>query len=365
MIEPQPTPDPPPFEPSRLIRPLMAIALVAAAGFGIVLGATWLGERVGAGLESEPEVVANPGVDVTIEIPEGATAESIAELLLENGVIASIGEFETAVRALGAENQLKAGSFEVVTGMAMEDLIRLLASGPPVEVFRVTIVEGRRVSEIIDQLAEETGLPRTDFEQALTGGAVTTTLREMPAEPAVQDWEGLLFPDTYEISDRASAADVLGRMAATMEQRVATVDWSRLESEGYTVYDGINIASLIEAEVRVRDEQPIVSSVIWNRLADGEVLGIDATILYAMSTRDPGEIDVDFDSPYNTRVVGGLPPTPIAAPGLAALEAAANPADTDFKYYVLSSPDGSHTFTRTIDEHIAAVAKAREEGVIP
>ena len=357
-------PEPPPVRPWRIVRPLLVAAVVVAAGFGVVTSATWLGSRVGSGLAQNDEV-ANPGVEVTIEIPPGSSAESIAELLVDQGVVASVSDFETAVRAAGAENQLRAGTFDVVTGMPIGDLVEVLSADPGAQVFRVTIVEGRRVSEIIAQLAAESGLPLGDFQSALTSGAVTTTIREMPAEPTVRHWEGLLFPDTYEFSRAATAVDMLSRLASTMETRVGSVDWSRVEDAGYSVYDGVIIASLIEAEVRVADERPIVSSVIWNRLESGEVLGIDATILYALGTRDAAEIDVELDSPYNTRVMGGLPPTPIAAPGLAALEAAANPAETDFFFYVLSDPNGTHTFTRTIEEHNAAVAQAREDGVIP
>jgi UPF0755 protein len=105
--------------------------------------------------------------------------------------------------------------------------------------------------------------------------------------------------------------------------------------------------------------------VIRNRITDGARLDIDATVLFALGTRDPALIDIDFDSPYNTRKVAGLPPTPIAAPGLASLEAAAQPADTEYRYYVLSAEDGSHTFSVTLEEHNAAVAQARADGIIP
>src|SRR5690606_14570458 len=112
--------------------------------------------------------------------------------------------------------------------------------------------------------------------------------------------------------------DILQRMASTMEERVASVDWGDLEDAGFDVYEGIVIASLIESEVRVADERPIVSSVIANRLADGMPLQIDATVLFALDTRDPAEFNNEVDSPYNTYQVAGLPPTPIAGPGLAA-----------------------------------------------
>ncbi len=113
------------------------------------------------------------------------------------------------------------------------------------------------------------------------------------------------------------------------------------------------------------DERPLVSSVIRNRLDEGMLLQIDASVLYALDTRDPSAFDSEVDSPYNTYLHPGLPPTPIAAPGRAALEAAAAPAETEYLYYVLSSPDGSHTFTTNLDDHNAAVRQAREDGVLP
>lgn len=146
---------------------------------------------------------------------------------------------------------------------------------------------------------------------------------------------------------------------------MASVDWSAFEEAGFSQYQGVIIASLIESEVRVAEERPIVSSVIRNRLTDGARLDIDATILYALDSRDPSVIDVGFDSPYNTRLVPGLPPTPISAPGLASLQAAAQPDDTEFRYYVLSSLEGSHAFSVTLDEHNAAVAESRAAGIIP
>jgi UPF0755 protein len=187
----------------------------------------------------------------------------------------------------------------------------------------------------------------------------------MPEQPSLSHWEGLLFPDTYQFSEQSTAVDMLTRMARTLDVRMAQVDWTAFEEAGFTQYQGIIIASLIESEVRVAEERPVVSSVIRNRLEIGEVLGIDATTLYAQATRDPSEIDVDFESPYNTRRVAGLPPTPISAPGLASLQATAAPADTEFLYYVLAAEDGSHTFAETIEEHNANVAESRESGLIP
>ncbi len=365
---PSVTPDPPPpVRPSKLIVPIIVMVLVIGAGFGVVKAATWLGGSVREALESsgdEDVVEVEPGIEVSIEVPAGATAEDIAELLVDAGVIGSARQFESAVDTAGVANSLKAGSFDLTTGMNPDAVINTLIAGPTIRVYKVTIPEGLRVTEMIDLLAEESEIERPEFEEALFSGQVTTTLHTIPAEPTFADWEGLLFPDTYEFSEESTASDILNRLARTMQVRMDSVDWTAFEEAGFTKYEGIIIASLIESEVQVAEERPLVSSVIRNRLEIGEILGIDASTLYAQGIRAASEIDVDFDSPYNTRRYGGIPPGPISAPGLASLEAAANPADSEFLYYVLADEDGSHAFAETLEEHNANVAVSREAGLL-
>ena len=361
-------PVPPPSGFERFGRLGAVVALVVLGGIGVVAGASYLGKQVGGVLGSngaDAGVDVEPGLEVEVVVPVGAGAQDIAAILAAQGVVASASQFEATVRTAGATAELRAGTYELVTGMEPEDVLDVLRIGPVAEVVRVTIREGLRVGEVLARLAEETGRPEEEFVVALEGGVVTTNLREMGDAPTLTDWEGLLFPDTYEFARSATAVDILQRLASTMEQRVGSVDWTALEDAGYDVYEGITIASLIEAEVRVAEERPLVSSVIANRLADEMLLQIDATVLFALNTRDPAEFNNEVDSPYNTYQVTGLPPTPISGPGLAALEAAAAPADTEFLYYVLSDSDGSHTFTTNLDDHNAAVQQAREDGVLP
>lgn len=359
----------PPTPPTwRLVRPLLVFSIIVLAGVGIVAVASSLGDRVGDGLapsEDEEEAEIEPGRRVEVVIPPGANAERIGEILREAGLVRTVSQFETAVRAAGVDQSLQSGTYELITGSTLTEIIDELRAGPRVVVFDVTIREGLRVTEIIDVLAEASGIDRTIFVEALQSGLVDTDLVVLPETPTLTDWEGLLFPDTYRFSEDATAADMLGRLANTMEQRMDGVDWSGLEAAGFSRYEGIIIASLIESEVRVADERPLVSSVIFNRIEDGARLDIDATVLYAQGIRDPAQIDLSFDSPYNTRMVAGLPPGPIAAPGLASLEAAAQPADTEFRYYVLAAEDGSHAFAETLEEHDANVQAARDAGIIP
>ena len=361
-------PVPPPSSFARLGRIGAVVAVVILSGVAVVGGASYLGRQVGGALGGDrpgPAVDVEPGLEVEVEIPPGASARDIAAILAAQGVVASATQFEAAVRVAGVASQLRAGRYELVTGMDSSDVIDVLLAGPLPETLRVTVREGLQVGEILSVLADATGHPVADFEEALLGGGVATSLRVLPAEPELSDWEGLLFPDTYEFTRSASPVAILQRLASTMEQRVAGIDWTAFEEAGFDRYQGIIIASLIESEVRVAEERPLVSSVIRNRLDIGMLLQIDATVLYALGARDPAAFDSSVDSPYNTYRFAGLHPTPICAPGRASLEAAAAPAETDYLYYVLSSLDGSHTFTTNLDDHNAAVRKAREEGILP
>jgi peptidoglycan lytic transglycosylase G len=363
----EPLPDPSPR--ARAIRTVITVALVALVAVAVVGGASYLGRLVGGSISGDDEtttpVAVVPGQEVTVEIPTGSTAKDIAAILAAQGVVRSALEFEVAVRNNDAASRLIAGTYNLETLMDPNEVVAVLVVGPVADVYRVTIIEGLRVSEILTRLSEASGRPYAEFEQALLEGDVDTSLRDIPESPTLSDWEGLLFPDTYEFARSAEPASMLQRLASTMEQRVDSIDWSELEAAGLTRYDGLIIASLVESEVLLDEERPVVSSVIRNRIDIGMKLDIDATVLYALGTRDISKFDREVDSPYNTYTVNGLPPTPISAPSRASLEAAAIPATTDYLYYVLSDTEGHHAFAATLEEHNANVAQARADGVLP
>jgi UPF0755 protein len=363
----EPAPEPSPW--TRGAKLIIAIGLVLFAGFAVVGGASYLGRLVGSSVGPEDAqsgaIAVTPGQDVTVEIVFGSSAKDIAAILAGQGVVRSALEFEVAVRSAGAAAQLQAGTYGLKTLMDPTEVVTLLVVGPVADVYRLTVIEGLRVPEILTTIAETSGHEYADLETALLSGAVTTSLTEMGSEPALSDWEGLLFPDTYEFSRSAEPESILQRLASTMEQRVDSIDWAELEAAGLTRYDGVIIASLIETEVLLDEERPIVSSVIHNRLGIGMKLDIDATVLYALDTRDVAEFDREVQSPFNTYLVAGLPPTPIASPGRASLEAAANPEFTEYLFYVLSDGDGHHAFATNIDDHNNNVNRAREDGVLP
>ncbi len=343
-----------------LVFPLIAAAALA----GALYGARELGERVGVAIIPEDEVP--PGTPVVVVIPQGAGAAQIAALLDDSGVVSG-GDFERIVRVRGVAADLKAGSYQLETGMDVEEVVDAVVEGPGERaVYAVRIREAATVEDILAQLVEETPYTAAQLQAPLVDGSVTSSLLPEPADEVV-DWEGLLFPATYELFIEDPPAAILQRPAQTMEARIDALDWSRLEELGITRYEAIIVASLIEAEAKLDEDRPLIASVIYNRLADGMPLQIDATVQYALPERKPRLLNEDLaiESPYNTYLNAGLPPTPIAAPSLASLEAAANPADTSFRFYVLATEDGKHAFAETLQEHQANVEQAREDGILP
>lgn len=355
----------------RAIKLAVMLAFLAVLAVVAVVGGRRLGSLVGDNISASEAsgggVTVPPGQEVDVVISPGATAEDIASLLAAKGVVRNALELELAIRGAGAQERLKAGTYVFTGGMELNEIIAELEAGPPIATFWVTIPEGLRVGEILEVLARASGVPRTDFEAALLTGGVTTGLLELPEQPTLADWEGLLFPDTYQFEADAAASDILRRLSATMEARVDEVDWTALEEAGFTHYQGIVIASMIESETRLDADRPLVSSVVQNRLSQAMPLQIDATILYALGARGIGLTtdDLAFESPYNTYLHQGLPPTPIGAPGRASLEAAAAPATTDFLFYVLTGEDGSHSFTASYDTFLTWKEEARAAGLLP
>lgn len=176
--------------------------------------------------------------------------------------------------------------------------------------------------------------------------------------------EGFLFPKTYEITEETSAEQLVDMMLAQFATETEGLDWRKAEAEGFSTYDIVKIASMIEREAHVPEERRLISGVIHNRLKQGMTLGIDATLTYWLDKWDePLTVsDLQTDTPYNTRLYPGLPPTPIANPGLESIKAALNPADVDYLYFVVTDEERrTHTFTRTYEEHVKILNQKRKE----
>ncbi|NND04243.1 MAG: endolytic transglycosylase MltG [Acidimicrobiia bacterium] len=309
---------------------------------------------------TRPDV--DPGQPIEVTIPAGSSARSIGTILADAGVVDSGRDFELAARSDGVAESLAAGTYQLETGLGVDAALAIILAGPEFETYDVLLREGLRIGEVIAEIEEQTPFDASTLESALTGGLVTSPLLQPGSGADLTDWEGLLFPALYDFESDAGAEQILQRLADEMARRVAG-----LEFDGFSEYEALVVASIIEAETRVDADRPLVASVINNRLEQGIPLQIDATILYAMDERGIGLTldDLEIDSPYNTYLNGGLPPTPIGVPGQASLDAVADPAETAFIYYVLTSADGTHSFTADYNEFLQWKDKAKAEGIFP
>lgn len=341
----------------------------------VVLLIAVFGARLARDLAAKFPAVAEtvaPGTsgEVALTIPSGASARTIGVLLEQNGVVDDGGEFEREVRRLGVADQLQAGDY-VLTVSTLDNVIEALVAGPdPTNVFRLTVIEGLTIDEMLDSIADQTEHTRSELDETLLGGEVNSVLLPESAAPGYPDltrWEGLLAPDTYEFREDATAADILSLLADTLVSRLDAQDWTLIEDAGLTPYQGLIVASLIEREAKLDEDRPLIASVVMNRLDAGIGLQIDATVLYALG-ENRGQVlleDLEVDSPYNTYLVPGLPPTPISGVRIASLEAAAAPATSGFYYYVVVDESGKHGFSETLEEHNAKKQQAKDDGIIP
>ncbi|MCZ7533225.1 MAG: endolytic transglycosylase MltG [Acidimicrobiia bacterium] len=324
-----------------------------------------------AGLVSSDEGVTSieAGQPVTVSVQPGSSAASIYTLLSDAGVV-PYRDIEAAARQAGAESSLQPGTYNLETGMSAGEVLRLLLEGGTAPDSRtITIVEGWTVARIITELAARTEFTVQDFTEALSNGSVSSPLLvQAPAglDP-LQRWEGLLYPAKYPIPEGSTATTMLQTMANEMVTRFEAVDWTPLVDLNISRYEALIIGSLVEREAGTEADRPLISSVIYNRLAVPMRLQIDATVIYALG-ENPGQVlaeHLGIDSPYNTYQVDGLPPTPIGTVSQASLQAAINPAQTDYLFYVLADTDGSHAFAATYEEHQANVERAKRDGVLP
>ncbi len=327
----------------RILIALVAILVVLALAAG---GAFYWVQR-----QIDPP--GPPGEDVALEIPRGSTTEDIGHLLADNGVITSATVWNYWHR-LHDEGPFEAGEFVFQENSSFREAITVLDAGPKApELQRVTIPEGLTVAEIVARLADPaTGVDRWDAA-ALQAAVDSPDIRSRYQPDDVASMEGMLFPDTYEIDDKADERAFVRRLVTQLDETLTQMDVEARAAElGISPYQAVIVASLIEEEARVPEDRAKIARVIYNRLAQGIPLGIDATSRYeaVIQGRSRDDIDFESDSPYNTRRVAGLPPTPIAAPGKASIDAALHPEDGPWIYYVLKDAEGHHAFLETARE---------------
>lgn len=314
----------------------------------------YLGSPVGGSMEP-----------ITVVVPKGSSAGAVGSILKNAGLIRSSMAFAFIARATYQSEQIKPGAYRFTKTMSLRKMLDIITKGD-VSARWITIPEGFTARQIAQRLDKKRVVNGSAF-LALTDDSASgfSSILDIPA----QGLEGYLFPDTYLFPIGADPKEVASQMLETFKSKVANrfapqiakmADGNSPAAKAEALHKIIIIASMIEREARIPKDRPLISAVIWNRLKCGMRLNIDATVQYALGEhRDRLYYrDLAVESPYNTYIHAGLPIGPISNPGLASVEAALHPADADYLYYVARS-DGSHVFSRTLQEHNAAKARIK------
>ncbi len=335
-----------------IINILLVILIVVVIG---VIGAqNYYKEALG------PMSRDNPS-SVKIIIPAASSTTTIGNILYENGLIKNQLIFKYQVKNKNVDSKLKAGEYDLSTGMDLNTIIDNLSKGvKSSNTVRFTIPEGYEIRQIAEKLEKEGLINKERFlelvENKKNFEEQYSFLKDLEKD---QSLEGFLFPSTYEIFVGSTEEEIIGKMLKEFHRIYKKDIESKLEEMNLTLNEAITLASIVEREGKVDEERPLMSAVFHNRLKKGMLLQSCATVQYILGERKEvlSTADTQIPSPYNTYIHEGLPPAPIASPGEAAIVAALNPADVDYLFFVLTGSDGSHTFTKTYDEHIRAKNK--------
>lgn len=313
--------------------------------------------------------VSNDKRPMRVVIVQGASARDAVAVLKKKRLIRSSFVFLLALRISGSSEKLKPGVYEVSPSMGASEIINHIVNGDTLESW-VTIPEGKTLREIADTLKTKQLADDDAFLQMTTSQG-----SDFPSYSFIdgENLEGYLFPDTYLIARGTDTDSIISKMLDAFDSKVVTPNRMEIEHvikvrfglgedqfpEG--LHKILTMASLVEREAKTQKDRPLIAAVIWNRLKKNMRLEIDASASYVLGESRENKKrllykDLDNDSPYNTYRHSGLPPAPICNPGLASIKAVLEPASVDYLYYVAKT-DGSHVFSRTLEEHDAAKNK--------
>jgi uncharacterized YceG family protein len=301
---------------------------------------------------------------VVVRIPPGSSTSEIGDLLAAKGIVDSGFFFEVRARLGGDRGKIRAGTYTLKKSMSYSDALAALTASPKAApTIDITLPEGPSRSELAARV-KQAGIRGSYVAASARSGLLDP--RDYGAPKGTKTLEGFLFPDTYQLaSSTATSKRLVNDQLKTFKREFAKVDLKEAKRRNLSRYDVVTIASMIEREALVPKDRRLISAVIYNRLRRGMPLGIDATLRYRLNnwSRPLKQSELDTNSDYNTRRVQGLPPTPIGNPGLAALQAAADPANVKYLFYVVKPcGNGAHAFSSTdaqFQKDVAAYNKAR------
>lgn len=340
---------------------MLSLAVAGSASFWLIIP-----DLVAAQIE-QPVALPEDAPPLRFQVRRGETANEIARRLGDLGLIRSPLLFRLLVGYYGVETRLEAGEYELSAAMSPTEIISRLHRGL-VRTTLITIPEGWSIVEIARHFERQGAIREADLlAAAARRGYGFDFLEEVPEGLGL---EGYLFPDSYRVQPGTTAEQLVALMLRTFDQRVSGDMRLQAAQKGLSLHGLITLASIVEREAVVSEERPLIAGVFLNRLGRGMPLQADPTVQYALS-RDPASVrrwgiwkenlfreDLDLDTPFNTYRYTGLPPGPIANPGLASITAVLNASETDYLYFVAQG-DGSHLFARTLEEHNRNVRQRR------
>jgi UPF0755 protein len=327
---------------ARVIAVILFVLSVAAIAIG----------AAGVRYSRTPLDLPTTPFDFTVE--KGLSLKAVSQKLADTGLLAEPYSLWLLGRLTSDASKIQAGRYRLTAAISPMGLLNKMVEGDVLKV-GVTFVEGVTFRDMRAALEAN-----PDIRVTLKGMSAKEILKKLAA-PETHP-EGLFFPDTYQFSPGTSDLDILRASYQAMQKKLTEAWQERAQGLPYrSPYEALIMASIVEKETGRADERPEIAGVFVNRLRRPMRLQTDPTVIYGMGEKFDGNIrrrDLTTDTPYNTYTRDGLPPTPIAMPGLASIKAALNPATTDKLYFVATgNGDGSHVFSRTLDEHNRAVAK--------
>jgi len=303
----------------------------------------------------QPIHLAQPTQDLVLK--HGSSLRGVAQQLVREGVLSEPWSFILLVRVQGKAGEIQAGNYQLAQGMTVSDLFQMISRGNTVQ-RSITFIEGWTFRQMRAALNDHPDIRHLSMH--LTDAEILTQIGAEETYP-----EGLFFPDSYYFGSGMSDLEILQRAYQTMRKKLDIAWRTRDSGLPYrSSYEALVMASIVEKETGSGDERPLIARVFLNRMRLGMRLQTDPTVIYGMGERFDGNLrrkDLQEDTPYNTYTRAGLPPTPIAMPGLAAIEAVLHPAQGDALYFV-GKGDGSHAFSKTLSEHNRAVSRFQLRG---
>ena len=365
----------------NLIRAALLVGLLCGlagfAGASLLNATETLGELgpVSAGLSTAQEIslgaylvlraralespAGDPAASFELHVPEGASAQSVIDQLVQAGVVTDGLLLRYYMQYRGMDLGIQAGSYSTSGSMTVRELAETLQRARPPEIV-LTVVEGWRLGQIAEAVGRA-GMPYGVNDFLLTASSIPTDHPLAPELPGGASLEGYLFPDTYRLEPDGTAQALVDDMLEVFQLRVTAEHLQAFHAQGLLLHEAVTLASIVEREAILPQERPLIAAVFLRRLRDGLPLEADPTVQYALGQQPTGEwwkspltlLDLEIDSPYNTYRYSGLPPGPIASPGLASLEAIARPAETTFLYFRAACyGSGRHQFAETFEQHL-------------